>query len=615
MRRLVNIAVLLLASVTAVGVCSGALAATEATISVTVSLTTVIVDSDGDGLSDDYETGVLGSDPNDSDSDDDGFGDYEEDQAGTGVTDPNSFPPAVWVQFRYRGVESGTLSNPFNTVAEGVAEGVDAGLPLMFIGTPPYAQSYEHPKLDEPLRMGTRDGAVRIGLIDLDSDGDGLADADEALTYGSSPYNGDTDSDGLDDYAEVVTYGTDPTDVDSDDDSWSDLLEVEWGSDPTNPGDTPVDLWVDFAWTGPTMGTVTQPFNTLAAAQDALTPGGNIGIKGDSTVVETQETVRLTKPMHILAIGGAIRVTSAPPPSSTSGADTPVTATDGHPDARTNQGRPARDLLLEIVAALYGNLERDGDSADDATVPFEPAIPIGANADGLRIAGSSTALAVRLRHPGGIDPASIEVPSVRDGTLSAQAGWRPVHSDNQDVWVLLEPMNGWPEDEEIQVTVRAATSDGVALEPVTYRFVVRDEAAAADSGAGAVRQPQPEIDYMPLALESTGLVRLVPMDVRNDIPALRGAIGPVYAMRPDRLYEEPQRIWVPIPGSYATEELEVFYFLRRGAIGQWLPGDAIDGWLVPGSTLRLDLDQDGESYLGLLAQHPAILQLGRRATR
>ena len=46
-----------------------------------------------------------------------------------------------------------------------------------------------------------------MGVINSDTDGDGLNDWTEVITYGTSPANPDTDGDGLNDPAEIITYG------------------------------------------------------------------------------------------------------------------------------------------------------------------------------------------------------------------------------------------------------------------------------------------------------------------------------------------------------------------------------------------------------------------------
>jgi hypothetical protein len=71
--------------------------------------------------------------------------------------------------------------------------------------------------------------------VDLDTDHDGLTDAQEAK-YGTNPLKADTDGDGLTDGEEVKIYGTDPLKADTDGDGYSDGEEVKKGYNPNGPG-------------------------------------------------------------------------------------------------------------------------------------------------------------------------------------------------------------------------------------------------------------------------------------------------------------------------------------------------------------------------------------------
>ena len=78
----------------------------------------------------------------------------------------------------------------------------------------------------------------------LDSDGDGLKDAQEdknldAVVNGgeTDPQDADSDNDGLKDGAEVNTYKTNPLDADSDNDGLTDKDEITAGTDPKDPND------------------------------------------------------------------------------------------------------------------------------------------------------------------------------------------------------------------------------------------------------------------------------------------------------------------------------------------------------------------------------------------
>lgn len=83
-----------------------------------------------------------------------------------------------------------------------------------------------------------------IRVIDplLDTDGDGLGDAEEECTHGTLVDDPDTDGDGLDDGTEVLDLPTDPLSSDSDGDGLADGDEVP---DASNPQDTDGDGLID----------------------------------------------------------------------------------------------------------------------------------------------------------------------------------------------------------------------------------------------------------------------------------------------------------------------------------------------------------------------------------
>ncbi len=163
---------------------------------------TVLSDTDGDGLTDEEEA-VLGTDPNDPDSDDDGLNDGDEvDVYGTNPLDDDSDD-----------------------------DGLNDGDELNVHNTDPLDSDSD----DDGLNDGDEVNTYNTDPNDADSDDDGLSDGDEVNAYGTDPLDTDSDDDGLSDSDEVNVYGTDPNAADSDDDGLSDSQELDLGTDPLDP--------------------------------------------------------------------------------------------------------------------------------------------------------------------------------------------------------------------------------------------------------------------------------------------------------------------------------------------------------------------------------------------
>lgn len=103
-------------------------------------------------------------------------------------------------------------------------------------------QKQDEQKVDEVLAPDvvvpaevTTDATTQELLVNVDTDKDGLTDAEE-ITVGTNPQKADSDADGLFDYDEVKKFGTDPLNADTDADSYLDGEEILGGYNPKGAG-------------------------------------------------------------------------------------------------------------------------------------------------------------------------------------------------------------------------------------------------------------------------------------------------------------------------------------------------------------------------------------------
>ncbi|MBL3591493.1 MAG: hypothetical protein JMN24_17165 [gamma proteobacterium endosymbiont of Lamellibrachia anaximandri] len=149
------------------------------------SVSTATIDTDGDGISDEDETNIYGTDPNDADSDNDGLNDGDELGAGSNPLNPDSDGD---------GLSDGSDPEP-NTFNDADGDGLGDGMEVLLGTDPNNADSDFDGLLD-----GTEvDPATGTDPLNPDSDGDGVSDGDEVNGLGTNPNNPDSDGDGVGD--------------------------------------------------------------------------------------------------------------------------------------------------------------------------------------------------------------------------------------------------------------------------------------------------------------------------------------------------------------------------------------------------------------------------------
>ncbi len=169
-------------------------------------------DTDGDALSDFDELNVYGSDPKMTDTDEDGIGDFDETQ--TYGTNPAS--------------------------ADSDGDGWNDFDEINISGTDPLDADMDGDGLLDGFELDNGFDPLAAGEETADPDGDGLTSFEEQAV-GTDPNNFDTDEDSAGDGQEVLLLGTNPLDRDSDDDDIDDGWESSFGLDPLQAADGILD--------------------------------------------------------------------------------------------------------------------------------------------------------------------------------------------------------------------------------------------------------------------------------------------------------------------------------------------------------------------------------------
>lgn len=162
-------------------------------------------DTDGDGLIDGEEVNKYYTNPLNKDSDNDGLNDYEE------------------------VMKNKTL--PMNPDSDG--DKLKDGEEVLTYRTNPLNIDTDNDGLNDYAELMT----YKTDPLNSDTDNDGLNDGDEVNTYNTNPLSKDSDNDMLTDGDEVLKYKTNPLAADTDKGSVNDGVEVNRGTDPLNPAD------------------------------------------------------------------------------------------------------------------------------------------------------------------------------------------------------------------------------------------------------------------------------------------------------------------------------------------------------------------------------------------
>ncbi|OGV33632.1 MAG: hypothetical protein A2020_11100 [Lentisphaerae bacterium GWF2_45_14] len=151
-------------------------------------------DSDNDGISDGDEVNIYGSNPIKADSDGDEICDYDE--IFIYETDP--------------------------VLSDTDCDGLNDGVEIYQTFTDPLNPDCD----DDEILDGDEVSTYNSDPLDEDSDDDGIPDGVEVYLFQTNPNSTDSDGDGIDDFSEIYTYMSDPLSTDTDKDGLTDGFEV-----------------------------------------------------------------------------------------------------------------------------------------------------------------------------------------------------------------------------------------------------------------------------------------------------------------------------------------------------------------------------------------------------
>jgi hypothetical protein len=343
---------------------------------------------------------------------------------------------------------------------------------------------------------------------------------------------------------------------------------------------------VDLAAAGVQDGSTFRPFDTVAEALIIAPSGGRLRIAGDSSIVVSSATFSgasaISWPIILEAnpAGSGVRLgvvskglltsdginlqPAASDPGSSSGTD---------PAWTDKKQESFRRFIAQLLRQL-GAGENDSDDADTIREGRVRAnvLPYTRAEDGSRLAWQGVPIAIRLHSDGDFDHAGVWASGV-PGTFEVE---EVEAGDTCDVWVIVSPDDEAYFDEVLTVSIGALNTDGTAVEVPPYAF-----------------QTDPDAPVQTL-------------------PALpEGGVAEPQAIEPERVYAEPQRVWLPVPSGRNPNSLQIYYYHAEGDEKGWYLGEQVDGWLVPGS--REVISEQGETYIGYLVRHAGVVQLGDQA--
>ncbi|GMW00562.1 MAG: hypothetical protein AMXMBFR84_16990 [Candidatus Hydrogenedentota bacterium] len=218
----------------------------------------------------------------------------------------------------------------------------------------------------------------------------------------------------------------------------------------------------------------------------------------------------------------------------------------------------------------------------------EEVLPLDVEAKVDATIHSTQPIAVRITADAAIDPATVSMTMEGDLGYRAEGGsWLPI--TESDGWIVFTPESPYAMGERITATATAALTDGNALAPVSYEFVV--------SGGAGPGEDAPTMVAM--------------TDAPAMDPSMSSIAGEVFRVGPSGVFAEPVTVYLPVPEGVDANSLVVLYYSESGRHQGWFPVEHVAGLLADDST-RIVQEADREYFMVQL-NHSAVLALASHA--
>ncbi|GMW03063.1 MAG: hypothetical protein AMXMBFR84_41990 [Candidatus Hydrogenedentota bacterium] len=195
---------------------------------------------------------------------------------------------------------------------------------------------------------------------------------------------------------------------------------------------------------------------------------------------------------------------------------------------------------------------------------FETALPTLTGADGMRVARSGDALALRIMADEAIDPFSLAGEVTWDAGSRGFVDWVEGEAGG---WAVALPVPEWTVGSLVTLTVSASTVSGIPVEAVSRTFRI---------------------------VEDTEFASLM--------PRMEGGIGNPILLDPTGPFLQPESVALNLPAGYGLGDIDLYYYLADGDRAGWHSAGTMVGFAA-------GIGPDGQ----LTVRHGGVVQFGLKA--